>query len=144
MYHSFCIHSVDGHLRCFHILKVKVKVTHSCPTLCDPMDYTVHRILQVRIPEWVVFPFSRDLSNPGVEFRSPALQANSLPAEPQGKLKNTGVGSLSLFQQIFPTQESNPGLPHSRQALYGLSHKSANIKPALLFFFFLTTILFYF
>ena len=31
----------------------------SCPTLCDPMDYTVHGILQARIMEWVTFPFSR-------------------------------------------------------------------------------------
>ena len=35
--------------------------------------------------------------------RSPALQADSLPAEPQGKPRNTGVGNLSLLQQIFPT-----------------------------------------
>ena len=34
-------------------MKVKVKVAHSCPTLCDPMDYTVHGILQARILEWV-------------------------------------------------------------------------------------------
>ena len=38
---------------------MKVKVTQSCPTLCDPMDYTVHGILQARILEWVAFPFSR-------------------------------------------------------------------------------------
>ena len=43
---------------------VKVKVTQSCPTLCDPMDYTVHGILQARILEWVAFPFSRDSSQP--------------------------------------------------------------------------------
>ena len=47
--------------------------------------HTVHGILQARIPEWVAFPFSRDLPNPGIEPRSPALQADSLPAEPQGK-----------------------------------------------------------
>ena len=69
------------------------------------MDYTVHGILQVRLLEWVAFPFSRDLPNPGTEPRSPTLQAGSLPAEPQEKLKNTGVGSLSLLQLIFPTQE---------------------------------------
>ena len=34
----------------------KVKVTQSCPTLCDPMDYTPHGILQVRILEWVAYP----------------------------------------------------------------------------------------
>ena len=42
--------------------KGKVKVVQSCPTLCDPMDYTVHRILQARILEWVAFPFSRGSS----------------------------------------------------------------------------------
>ena len=56
-------------------------------------------------------PLPGDLPNPGVEPRSPTLQADSLPAEPQGKLKNTGVGSLSLLQWIFPTQESNRGSP---------------------------------
>ena len=48
-----------------------------------------------------------DLPNPGIEPRSPTLQANSLPAEPQGKPKSTGVGRLSLLQQIISTQESN-------------------------------------
>ena len=61
-----------------------VKVTQSCPTLCDPRDYIVHGILQ-----------------------------------------NTGVGSLSLLQGIFPTQGSNPGLPHGRQVLYQLSHRGS-------------------
>ena len=69
------------------------------------------------------FPSPRDLPNPGIEPRSPALQADSLPAEPPGKPKNTGVGSPSLLQRIFPTQESNQGLPHCRQILYQLSHQ---------------------
>ena len=38
--------------------------SQSCPNLCDPMDYTVHRILQARILEWVAFPFSRGSSQP--------------------------------------------------------------------------------
>ena len=42
----------------------EVKVAQSCPTLCDPMDYTVHEILQARTLEWVVFPFSRGSSQP--------------------------------------------------------------------------------
>ena len=49
----------------------------------------------------------QDLPNPGIEPRSPALQVDSLPAEPQGKPKNTGVGSLSLLQWIFLTQNWN-------------------------------------
>jgi len=40
----------------------KVKVTQSCLTLCDPMDYTVHGILQARIPQWIAVPFSRGSS----------------------------------------------------------------------------------
>ena len=43
---------------------VSVKVTLSCPTLCDPMDYTVHGILQARILEWVAFHVSRGSSQP--------------------------------------------------------------------------------
>jgi len=41
-----------------------VKVTQSCPTLCNPIDYTVHGILQARIQEWVAFPTSRGSSQP--------------------------------------------------------------------------------
>ena len=42
----------------------RVKVAQSCPTLCKPMDYTVHGILQARTLEWVAFPFSRGSSQP--------------------------------------------------------------------------------
>ena len=60
-------------------------------------------------------------SNP----ESPALQVDSLAAEPQRKPKNTGVGSLSLLQGIFPTQESNRGLLHCRLILYQLSYQGS-------------------
>ena len=45
-------------------LTLKVKVIQLCPTLCDPMDYTVHGILQARMLEWVAVPFSRGSSQP--------------------------------------------------------------------------------
>ena len=45
-------------------MKVKLKVAQLCPTLCDPMDYTVHGIIQARILKWVVFPFSKGSSQP--------------------------------------------------------------------------------
>ena len=64
-----------------------------------------------------------DLPSPGIATRSPALPTDSLPAEPQGKPKNTGVGSLSLLQGIFPTQESNQGLLHCRRILYQGSYQ---------------------
>ena len=55
---------------------------------------------------------------------SPSLQAESLPAETQGKPKNTGVGSLSLLQ-IFQTQELNRGLLHCRWILYQLGYQGS-------------------
>ena len=89
--------------------KVKVKVVQSCPILCDPMQspwnspgqYTGvgHLSLLQGISP-----------TQGIEPRPPALQADSLPTEPQGEPKNTAMGSLSLFQRIFPTQELNRGL----------------------------------
>ena len=87
--------------------------------------WTDHVILQARILEWVAFPSPGDLPNPGIESRSPALYVDSLPAEPQGRSKNTGVGSLSLLQQSFLTQESNWGLLHCRQVLYQLSYEGS-------------------
>ena len=42
----------------------KVKVAQLCPTLCNPMDYTLHRILQARILELVAFAFSKGSSQP--------------------------------------------------------------------------------
>ena len=50
--------------KAFRMKWVKVKVTQLCLTLCDPMDYTVHGILQVRVLDWVAFPFSRGSSQP--------------------------------------------------------------------------------
>ena len=56
-------------------------------------------------------PPAGDLPSPGIQPRSPALQADSLPAESSGKPKNTGMGSLSLLWN-FPTQELNRGVLH--------------------------------
>ena len=92
--------------------------------------YTVHGNLQARILEWAAVPFSKGSSQPRdrtqVSHIAPASQADSLPAEPQGKPKNTGVGSLSLLHGIFPTQESNPGLPHCRRILNQLSYQGSH------------------
>ena len=72
-------------------------LSQSCPTLCDPMDYSppgpsVHRIFQARILEWVAMPFFRYLPDPGIEPRSPTLQADCLPSEPPGQK----VGSIKI------------------------------------------------
>ena len=60
-----------------------------------------HGILQARKLEWVAFPFSRRSSQPRDQTQVPCIAGR------QGKAKNTGVGSLSLLQKIFLTQELN-------------------------------------
>ena len=67
------------------------------------------------------FPSPGDLPNPGIEPNCPSLQADSILAEPQKKPKNTGAGSLSFFQSIFPTQELNQDLLHCSWILYQLN-----------------------
>ena len=71
------------------------------------------------------YPPPGDLPNPGIKPRSPTLQVDSLLSETSGKLKNIGVGSLSLLQGIFLTQELKRGLLLCRQVLYQLSYREA-------------------
>ena len=90
-------------------LLVKVKVTQSCLTLCNPMNFSlpgssVHGILQARTLEWVPFPEGRDFPNSGIKPRSPALQ-DSLTSEPliqeiviSVKIRFVGL----VFFPIFP------------------------------------------
>ena len=77
------------------------------------------------------FPSPGVLPNPGIKPRSPTLQADSLPAEPQGKRKNTGVGSLYLLQGIFLTQELNQGLLNCRWILYQLGYDGSPGIPGI-------------
>ena len=93
---------------------------------CSLPGSSVCGTLQARILECVAYPSSRGSSQPRDQPRSPSLQADSL-AEPQGKPKNTGVGSLSLLQQIFPTLELNWGFLHCRRILYCLSHQGSHV-----------------
>ena len=74
---------------------------------CSPPDSSVHGVLQARILELVTIPSSRRSSNPGIKPRSSTLQADTLLSEPPGKPVNTGVGSHSLLQGIFPAQGLN-------------------------------------
>ena len=74
-------------------------------------------------------PSPGDLPDPGIEPGSPTLQADSSLSEPPGKPKNTGVGSLSLLQGIFLTQESNRGLLHCRKILYQQRYQGSPMLP---------------
>ena len=66
------------------------------------MDCTVCRILQAGILEWVALPSPGDLPNPGIEPLSPALQVDSLPAEPRGKPLKDPWGLVTLSPPGYP------------------------------------------
>ena len=73
-------------------------------TLWDPMDYTVHGILQARKLEWVAFPFSRGSSQPRdrTQVSRTALWVDSLPVEPQGKPgRGRGWNELIALKQTY-------------------------------------------
>ena len=102
---------------------MKVKVSQSRPTLCDPVDYTVHGILQARILEWVHFPFSRESSQP-----RDWTQASHFAGRFFTSWATRGAQeywSLSLLQGIFLTQELNRGLLHGRWILYQLNYEGS-------------------
>jgi len=81
-----------------------------------PITAFVLYLLQITVSSFSFF-----LS--GHSFSAFRAASSSFSAEPPGKPENIGVGSLSLLQQIFPTQESNQGLLHHRQILYHLSYQ---------------------
>ena len=80
-----------------------MKLTQSCPTLCDPMNYLVHGILQARIPEWIAFPFSRGSSQPRDRIQVSCIAGDSLLAEPQGRPR-----ILELVAYPFSRESSWP------------------------------------
>ena len=106
-------------------------VAQLCQTLCSPMDGSPLDSCPWRFSGqeyWggLPCPPPGNLPNSGIEPRPPELQVNSLLSEPPGKLKNTGMGSLSLLQGIFLTQELNWGLLHCRRILYQLSYQGSS------------------
>ena len=102
--------------------KVKMKVARTCLTLCDPMDYSVNGNLQARILEWVVIPFYR-VSSQARDWTQASSITGRFFTSWQGKPKNTGVGSLSLLQQIFLTHELNWNILHCRLILSQLNYR---------------------
>ena len=93
-------------------MKVKVKVTHLCPTLCDSIDYIACQAplsMEFSTQEYLSrlpCPPPGDLPDPGTEPRSPVLRVDSLLSEPPAKLalntgsKNISVSSYSCLNSI--------------------------------------------
>ena len=118
-----------------------MKVTQSCPTLCNPMDYTVHGILQARILEWVAFPSPGDLPNPGIEPVSPALQADSLSTELSGKPSNLIHFKLLFSSNNFSIQSPSfiSDIPVSHVLIYLSQGLCDSVHFWSIFFSFCTT-----
>ena len=98
-----CPLKAEWTIRVLHLIRVKGLAAQPCPTLCNPMDgsppgSSVEGILQARILEWVVIPFSRGSSRPRDQPRFPALQADSLPPSHLG---NTNYQSSSFRIYIY-------------------------------------------
>ena len=131
------IHSSSGHDYYPHLLMwLKVKVTQSCLTLCNPMECTVHGTLQAWILEWVAFPFSRGSSQPrdwtqvsriaGRFFTSwdkreaPMIWLNSNKSHgtiKRGRIRNQGVYAVlsttlpvTCLASLLPVLDGNPDL----------------------------------
>ena len=86
----------------------EVKVPQSCPTVCDPTDYTAHGILQARILEWVAISFSRGSSQGRDRIRVSRMAGWFCTSWATREAEEYWSGSLSLLQRIFLTQEVNP------------------------------------
>ena len=96
------------HVKTFYCIKVKVLITQLCLTLWDPMHCSlpgssVHGIVQARILEWVAMPPPGDLPDQGINPGCPALQAGSLPSEPQGKPISLYAAATAKSLQSYPT-----------------------------------------
>ena len=104
-------------LQLIKINEKKKRKSESCVRLFGTPG-TIQSMEFSRPEYWSGEAFPGKLSNPGIYPRSPTLQVDSLPAESPGKPKSTELGSLSLLQWIFPTQELNQRLLHCRWILY--------------------------
>ena len=99
--------------------QVKCEKSLSHVQLCNLTDSTVHGILQARTLEWAAFPFSRGSSQPRDGTQVSRIAGGLFTS---WAMWEAAVGSLSLLQWIFLTQESIQGLRHCRQILYKLSY----------------------
>ena len=108
---------------------MRVKVVQLCQTLCDPMDYIVHTILQARTLERVVFPFSRGSSIPGTEPRSPALQVVLYQLSHQGSPR-----ILEWVAYPFSSRSSQPRNRTGVSRFVGRFFTNWAIREALIYY----------
>ena len=126
-------------LQCMKV-KNESEVAQSCPTLSDPMDWSppgssIHGIFQARVLEWGAIAFSIHVliycESESHSVVSDSLQPHGLYSPWNSPGQNTGMGTCFLLQGIFPTQGSNPGLPHCRRIFYQLSQEGGPLYMVL-------------
>ena len=100
----------------------KVKVAQSCPTLCGPVDYTVHGILQARILKWVAFPFSRGSSQPRDRTQVSCIAGRFFTSWATREEQEYWSGQPVPSPADLPNSGIEPGLLHWRWILYQLSY----------------------
>ena len=113
-------------------MKVKVKSLSRVRLFATPWTVAYQAPLSMGFSRqecWSELPFPSpgDLPNPGIEHRSPTLQADALLSEPPGKPQKTRVSCHTLLQGIFPTQGLNPSLLHWQADSLPLSHHRSMI-----------------
>ena len=89
----------------YAVLSCSVMSDSLRPCKCSPPGSSVHGDSPGKNAGVGSHSLLQDLPNPGIKPRSPALQADSLPSEPPWKPRNTAMGSLSLLQGNFSTQD---------------------------------------
>ena len=99
---------------------LSASICESRLVFCDSLR--PHGLLQARILEWVDFPFSRESSQLRDWTQVSHMAGGFFTSWATRKPKSTGMGSLPLLQQIFPSQELEQGLQHCRWILYQLSY----------------------
>ena len=101
-----------------------MKVAQLCLTLCEPMDYTVHGILQARILGGYLFPSPGDLPNSGIQPRSSAFQVDSLPSKPPGKPIPKVAPTHLLMSEILITGKKASDARQGDKASTGPKNKT--------------------
>ena len=105
------IKNFKSNIKCIKVLNVRAKTINFQRKTLKEIFMTIHQ--------------SKICKSKGCSVVSDSLQPHGIYSPWNSPGQNTGVDSLSLLQGIFPTQASNPGLPHCRRILYQLSHKGS-------------------
>ena len=130
-----CKVSVNSWISPFLAGKWKWEVAQLCPTLCNPMDYTVHGILQARILDWVAFPFSRGSSQPRdwalVSRIAGKFFTSWATSEAQEYFTYSSVGKESTYIAGDPSLISESGRSAEEGIGYPLQYSWASPVPQL-------------